>query len=257
MRKYFDIFKFSLKTEFNFKIDYFFSLFAFVVHIFVLNELWDYILQGKQVNGLGRSELVWYITIGEFIMYSISKKNYKRVSELIKSGNIANLLVKPVNIIKYIFAEECTCIINIGVNFVLAIILGTLMAGVLHVTFIQIILFLLSLVLELLIAMLLQVFVGLLAFITEENESFYLLVSKALLLLVFTPLNFFPNYIQNILKLLPTTYAIYPAGKILVDFNFNNAICLIFLQLLALSFMFILINILNKKGVRKINVNGG
>lgn len=257
MRKYFDIFKFSLKSEFNFKIDYFFSLFAFLVHIFVFNELWDYILQGKQINGLGRSELVWYIIIGEFIMYSISKKNYKKVSELIKTGNIANLLVKPVSIIKYIFAEGMTCIVNIGINFIFAIILGLLMAGTINVTFIQIILFIVSLIIELVIAMLLQVFIGLLAFLTEENESFYLLVSKALLLLVFTPLSFFPTYIQSILKFLPTTYAIYPAGKILVDFNITNALGLIFVQLIALGFMFMVINILNKKGVKKINVNGG
>lgn len=257
MKKYFDVFKFSLKTELNFKTDYFFSLFAFLVHIFVLNELWDYILQGKEINGFGRVELVWYITMGEFIMYSISKKNYKRISDMIKNGDIANLLIKPINLFWYMFAQVSTCVVNIVINFVVAIIYGILIGGIIELHFMQIVLFLVSLFLELLIAMLLQVFVGLLAFVTEENESFYLVISKGLLLLVFTPLGFFPEYAQVILKVLPTTYAIYPAGKILVNYVPNDAVMLVLSQLVALIFMSCIIYILNMKGVKKINVNGG
>ena len=257
MRKYLDIFKFNLKTELNFKVDYFFTLFSYLVHVFILSELWDYILRGKEINGFGRAELVWYITLGEFIMYSISKKNYKKVSDLIKSGNIANLLTKPISILKYFFAEECTSIVSIVVDFFFAIILGTMMAGFLHMTVLQIVLFIISTILALIIALFIQLFIGLLAFITEENESFYLVIQKSMLIVVFTPVEFFPEVVQWILKFLPTTYAIYPHGKIFTDYEFGNAIYLIFCQILALIVMFILVNILNRKGVKKVNVNGG
>lgn len=257
MNKYFDIFKFNLKTELNFKVDYFFTLFSYLIHVFILSELWDYILKGKEISGFGRTELVWYITLGEFIMYSISKKNYKKVSELIKSGNIANLLTKPISILKYFFAEECTSIVSIVVNFLFAMILGVMMAGVVQMTIIQMILFLISTILALLIALLVQLFIGLLAFITEENESFYLVIQKSMLIVVFTPVEFFPEVVQWILKFLPTTYAIYPHSKIFTNYDFGNALYLIVCQIIALIFMFILVNILNKKGVKKVNVNGG
>lgn len=257
MRKYFEVFKFNLKSEMNFKIDYFFSLLSFAIHMFVFNALWDYILQGKTMLGYGKCELIWYITIGEFIAYSIGKKNYIKVSEMIKNGDVANLLIKPISFIKYILAEEATCIFNILVNLFFGVLIGLRMAGPLNVEFGQIVLFSFSLLLSILLALFVQVFIGLLAFITEENQSFYLVISKAMLLLVFTPLEFFPNVVQAILRVLPTTYIVYPAGKILVDFNMQTSLVLIGCQLVSLAVMLSGVYILNKKGVKNINVNGG
>ena len=257
MRKYFDVFKFNLKTELNFKVNYFFTLFAYLVHVFILRELWDYILKGKEINGFGRVELVWYITFGEFIMYCINKKNLEKVSVLIKSGNVANLLTKPVSILKYLFAEQCTSIVSVVINFIFALILGSAMVGMVKLTIIQVILFLVSIVLSILILLLIQLFIGLLAFITEENDSFYLVIQKAMLIIVFTPVEFFPGVVQWVLRFLPSTYAIYPVGKIFTNYEFGNAVYLIFCQIIALITMFILVNVLNRKGVKKVNVNGG
>lgn len=257
MRKYFDVFKFNLKTELNFKVNYFFTLFAYLVHVFILRELWDYILKGKEINGFGRVELVWYITFGEFIMYCINKKNLEKVSVLIKSGNVANLLTKPVSILKYLFAEQCTSIVSVAINFIFALILGSAMVGMVKLTIIQVILFLVSIVLSILILLLIQLFIGLLAFITEENDSFYLVIQKAMLIIVFTPVEFFPGVVQWVLRFLPSTYAIYPIGKIFTNYDFGNAVYLIFCQIISLITMFILVNVLNRKGVKKVNVNGG
>ena len=254
MRKYFDVFKFNLKTELNFKVNYFFTLFAYLVHVFILRELWDYILKGKEINGFGRVELVWYITFGEFIMYCINKKNLEKVSVLIKSGNVANLLTKPVSILKYLFAEQCTSIVSVVINFIFALILGSAMVGMVKLTIIQVILFLVSIVLSILILLLIQLFIGLLAFITEENDSFYLVIQKAMLIIVFTPVEFFPGVVQWVLRFLPSTYAIYPIGKIFTNYDFGNAVYLIFCQIIALI---TLVNVLNRKGVKKVNVNGG
>ena len=257
MRKYFDVFRFNLKTELNFKVNYFFTLFAYLVHVFILRELWDYILRGKEINGFGRVELVWYITLGEFMMYCINKKNLEKISILIKSGNVANLLTKPVSIIKYLFAEQCTSVVSIVINFIFAMILGSAMVGMVELTLIQVVLFFISIILSLPILLLIQLFIGLLAFITEENDSFYLVIQKAMLIVVFTPVEFFPEVVQWILRFLPSTYAIYPIGKIFTNYDFKNSVFLIICQIIALITMIILVNILNRKGVKKVNVNGG
>ena len=257
MRKYFDVFRFNLKTELNFKVNYFFTLFAYLVHVFILRELWDYILRGKEINGFGRVELVWYITLGEFMMYCINKKNLEKISILIKSGNVANLLTKPVSIIKYLFAEQCTSVVSIVINFIFAMILGSAMVGMVELNLIQVVLFFISIILSLLILLLIQLFIGLLAFITEENDSFYLVIQKAMLIVVFTPVEFFPKVVQWILRFLPSTYAIYPIGKIFTNYDFKNSVFLIICQIIALITMIILVNILNRKGVKKVNVNGG
>lgn len=257
MRKYLEIFRFNLKTELNFKVDYFFSLLSFAVHIFVFNALWDFILQDKTILGYSKNQLIWYIIVGEFIAYSIGKKNYLKVSDMIKNGEVANLLTKPVSFIKYIFAQEATSIVNIVVNLVFGIVFGLIMAGPLELNAVQIVIFIISLIVSLFIALFIQILIGMLAFITEENQSFYLIISKAMLLLIFTPLEFFPEYAQNILKFIPTTYIIYAPGKILVDFDINTALTLLASQVISFVFVFICVYALNMKGVKNINVNGG
>ncbi len=257
MRKYFEIFKFNLKTQINFKANYLFTLFSFTIHIFIFNELWDFILKNKNILGYSRPELIWYIIIGETLLYMVNGKRYKKISDMIKSGEIANMLTKPVSILKYILSEELTCIINFFVNCVSAIILGLLMAGPLKITFIQFILFFISVIFSIILLILFQAIIGMLAFITEENDSFYLIVSKALLLLVFTPLEFFPQTVKNILSFLPTTYTIYTPCKILIHFDVRGSINLIMCQVLSLIVIFTILNLLSMKGVKNINVNGG
>ncbi len=257
MRKYFAIFKFNLKSELNFKVDYFFSLLSFAIHVFVFNALWDYILQGKMIEGYGRTELIWYVIIGEFIAYSIGKKNYIKVSDMIKNGEVANLLTKPISFMKYVLANEATAVVNIIINIVFAVVLGIFMAGPISVTPIQIVLFIISIIISILIDILMYTFIGMLAFLTEENKSFYLVISKAMLLLVLTPLEFFPSWVQAILRFLPTTYIVYPPAKTLVSFDTATSVSLIFCQLLALIIVFGATYAINTKGVKNINVNGG
>lgn len=257
MRKYLAIFKFNLKTELNFKVDYFFSIISFAIHVFVFNALWDYILQGKMIDGYGKTELIWYVIVGEFLAYSIGKKNYIKVSEMIKNGDVANILTKPLSFMKYVLANEATSVVNIFVNIIFAVILGLAMAGPINVTPIQCMLFVISLVLSMMIDVLLYVFVGMLAFITEENKSFYMVISKAVLLLILTPLEFFPDVVQTILKFLPTTYIVYPAAKTLVNYDINSTVTLMLCQILSLVFIFAITYFINLKGVKNINVNGG
>ncbi len=257
MRKYLSVFKFNLKSEINFKADYLFSLLSFAVHIFIFNALWEYILADKTLLGYTRANLIWYIIVGEFLAYSIGKKNYIKISDMIKNGDIANLLTKPISLFKYILAQEATSIVTIGVNLVTGIILGLVMAGKLEIGIVQILLFALSLTISLVLSIMISVFIGLLAFITEENKSFHLLISKAMLLLVFTPLEFYPALVQNILKFVPTTYVVYPPAKILVSYDLKTALFLIGGQVLSLIIVFLGDYALNVKGVKNINVNGG
>ena len=256
MRKYYEIFKFNLKTKMNFKANYFFSLLSFTIHILVFNTLWDFILKGKTILGYTKPELIWYIIIGELIIYSTSH-NYRKVSDMVKNGDIANMLTKPIDFVKYIFAEEASCIVNVIVNIIFATILGVVMAGIIKISIVQCMIFIISMLLAVILWISIQVFIGLLAFITEENEAFYLIISKAVLLLVLAPLEFFPNIVQKIFSVLPTTYIAYPPAKIFVHFDSMQNIQLLGGQVLSLGFVLVIIYFLGMRGVKNINVNGG
>lgn len=257
MRKYIAIFLFNLKAQMNFKVDYLFSIFSFAIHVFIFNELWDFILKGKVILGYSRSDLIWYIIIGELIMYLMPGKEYKKIADMIKNGDVANMLIKPINFFKYVIAEEMGCIINLIINFMAAIVMGIAIVGVPSLTFGQSIFFLVALVLSTCLLILVHALMGMLAFFTEENEAYFMVLSKAMLLLVFTPIEFFPNSIQKILFVVPTTYIVYPPSKIWIHFDMTLALKLVLFQLIFLILIFITVKILSQKGVKKINVNGG
>ncbi len=256
MKKYLQVFVFTLKSQINFKVDYISSMFSFTIHILVFNMLWDYLLSGKVTLEYSKPELIWYIIVGELILYTTSKR-YKQVSEMIKSGNILNMLTKPINFVLYIFAQESSCVIRFIVNIILGFILGIIMAPNINLTIPGIFMFNISIVISVITMILFEITIGLIAFITEENESFYLVFSKLILMCVFTPIDFFSDFVYKIFQMLPTTYIIYAPAKILIHYDINLSLTLIFRQLLSMMFFLICITILSKKGVRNINVNGG
>lgn len=256
MKKYFEIFKFNLKMQTAFKANYIFKIISFTLHIFVFSSLWDYLLKDKLILGYSKSELIWFVIIGEFIIYTTSH-NYTRISEMVKNGDIANMLTKPVNFVLYLMAEELSTLVKVIFNFILAITLGILMAGFIELSIIKLILVILSMLFGILMIILIEVAIGLLAFVTEENEPFYLIISKAMLILVFVPVEFFSKGVQNVLWVLPTTYVAYAPAKIFVHFDKWNALSLITGQIISLVVIILIVKLLGKKGVENINVNGG
>lgn len=256
MRKYIEICKYSIKTKMIFIWNYLFSMFSFAIHVFVFNELWDYILQGKMIAGYTKSELIWYIIIAEFITYT-SEKKYKQIADMVKQGDIANMLIKPVDIINYFLVEEISLIIKGIVNFGFAMLLGFTLAGTINISIKSILLLVLSSVIGIFIGALIQILIGIIAFYTEENNSVYLIIQKFTLLVVFTPLEFYPVVVQKIFAFLPTTYYVYAPAKIFTNASINEAIKLLGLEILSAIILYVIIRILYKKGVKKINVNGG
>lgn len=152
----------------NFKVDYLFSIFSFAIHVFIFNELWDFILKGKVILGYSRSDLIWYIIIGELIMYLMPGKEYKKIADMIKNGDVANMLIKPINFFKYVIAEEMGCIINLIINFMAAIVMGIAIVGVPSLTFGQSIFFLVALVLSTCLLILVHALMGMLAFLQKK-----------------------------------------------------------------------------------------
>lgn len=256
MKKYIEIFKYSLKQKINFLPDYIFSLISFGIHVFIFNELWDYILQGKNIEGYTKTELVWYIIIAELITYSINNI-YKQISDTVKNGEIANMLLKPINYVAYLIADSSSIIIKFAINLIFAAILGGVLAGPIEISSVGIIITFISIIISVFLGILIQIFIGLLSFYTEENRSFWLVIQKLQLLMVFTPIEFYPEIMQKILYVFPTTHMIFSPSKMFVDFTNANILKLIGMQLISIVVMVTIIILMYKKGVKKINVNGG
>ena len=176
---------------------------------------------------------------------------------MVKQGDIANMLIKPIDIINYFIAESSSLIIKTIINIIFGIILGITLAGKIEITFMSAIITITAIVIGVIIGVLLQIFVGIIAFFTEENKSFWLILQKLSFFVVFTPPEFYPEIIQKILYFLPTTYLVYTPAKIFVNFELNGALKLLILEIVSAIFIYVIIRIMYNKGVEKINVNGG
>lgn len=256
MNKYLQVTKFSLKKDANFLVNYIFNILGYTIHILVFYFVWDYILGDKMLNGYTRSMLIWYVIIGEFIIYSANRCN-REICSMVKNGDIANMLLKPINFVYYLFFQNISNFVNILVNIVAGFVLGILMAGSIEISVQSILIFTISIILSLILKVLFEIMIGLMAFFIEEVKALYLIISKLMLIIVFSPVEMFPMWIQHILNILPTTYAIYAPAKILLKFELNDAIKLIICQLISILFCVIILHIEYKEGVKKINANGG
>lgn len=256
MKKYFEIFKYSLKMNLTFIYDYVFSAISFAIHMIVFNCLWDFILKDGTMYGYDRPTLIWYIIIAEFITYGASRF-YKKISDMVKDGTIANLLIKPMNFLVYVWFEQSADLVKVAVNAITAIILGFTMAGKIEITAVQMIFFVISCVLSFLISNAIQFIIGLIAFYIEETRSVFFVVQKLQFLLVFVPIDFYGEVIQKVLMFVPTTHMIYAPGLIFTRYNIETAIAAILMQLIMFTILMASTVVLYRKGVKKINVNGG
>jgi len=256
MRKYIEIFKYSIKQKTAFITSYIASLVSFGILMFVFNELWDYILQGKLVVGFTKKQLIWYITITELVTLS-TDRSYHKISDMVKNGDIANLLIKPIDFIKYQFMEDLSAIIKLIINSIFAVVLGLVLTGPIEITVINLVFTIISVMIGIITGILIQIFVGVIAVFTEENKGFWLIIQKLSFLLVFTPIEFYSGIIQKIFYCLPTTYMVYTPARILIGANIKLSVILIVAEIISLIFWYMLIKILYARGVKKINVNGG
>ena len=100
--------------------------------------------------------------------------------------------------------------------------------------------------------------IGLFSFYIEDSHPFYWLYSKVILVLgTLLPLEYFPTFIQGILKYLPSYVVAYGPAKLFVDFSSLDAIKILGAQIIYLIISYLLCTFIYKKGVRKLNVNGG
>ena len=67
----------------------------------------------------------------------------------------------------------------------------------------------------------------------------------------------FPEFIRPVIKCTPIFVITYGPAKLLIDFSMEKFTQILIAQILYLVISIFIIGILYKKGVKKLNVNGG
>lgn len=263
MKKYFYIYKTNVMSNLQYILNILMGFLSYFIIIFIMLNLWEYIYsdQSNIINGYSINQMIWYIIFTEILWFSIGGNSLcKQVSHDIRTGNIAYNINKPYSYIGYIFSKymgETT--IRIFTYSLVGIISGILLIGGLtSFSLVSIPFFLIVFILGIFINTFIVISIALISFWIEDSNPFHWVYSKLILVAgVIFPIEFFPSFVQGLLNYSPIYVITYGPAKLFVNFSYDLFFNVIFVQVIYLVLVFILCSLVYKKGVKKINVNGG
>ena len=261
IKKYSVIIKISFANAIAYRANTF-SRFAFyTLFIYVFMNLWKAIYKEGSVEGYTYAQIVWYLIMTELIVFSSQGNSImNRINDDVKSGAVAYQLGRPVHYVMLQIAGTFgQAVLNLVSFGILAAVLGLLFVGPLVTfSFAGIIPLALSVMLGLVIGSFFMAFIGLSAFIFEDNFALYLIYQKICFMLgVFLPVEFLPSWLQPVAKSLPFSYITWAPAKIFVGYSPELCFELIPRQLLWAALIIAATLLCYRAAVKRLNVNGG
>ncbi len=263
MKKYVSIFKMSFLDSFQYIPSILFKFISYFLTMFIFTNLWSYIYNdpNKLINGYTLNQMIWYLLIAETISYGCSSLCQKEIENDIKNGDISYKVNKPYNYVGYVFSRYLgDSIIRFILYFVVSFLIGNLFVGKINVSLniFSILEILLTIILGISINGLIKILISLSAFWTEDSSPFHWIYSKVMLIFgIFFPIEMFPKFLRPIIKCTPVFVILYGPAKLILSFSNKLFLNVLVAQIIYLIIVLLLITIIYRKGVKKINVNGG
>lgn len=263
MKKYFKILEYEIKSAFSYISNVFYEYIGFLIHIFIFLNLWKYIYSDSSslIQGYSFTQMIWYVIITEILWSSLGgRRLVKDISKSIKSGDVVYNLTRPINYILYnLFSHLGLVLTRLILYFVLGSITGYIFLGnFVQINIISLILVFITMILATIISLLTMILIGEISFFIEDANPIYWIYSKVILIFgTIFPIELFGKLIQKLLKYSPVYVLAYGPAKLFVHFNYIDFIKLFGFQILYIGIIYFIAIIIYKKGVRKLNVNGG
>ena len=263
MKKYAFIFKSNLIANLQYIGNIMIGFITYFIVIFIFLNLWQYIYSDptEVINGYTMNQMVWYVIITEVLWYATGgRKLCKKISNDVKSGNIAYNINKPYSYVGYCLANHMSEALLKGFLYTIAgLIMGfVLLGGIANFQLIAIPFIIITAIFATLINIAFVICIGLVSFWIEDSGPFYWVYSKIILVLgTMFPIEYFPHIIQPILKFSPVFVTTYGPAKLFVDFSWTNCLTIIVAQIGYLMISIGICSLIYRRGVRRLNVNGG
>ena len=263
MRKYLYIFKSEIMTNLQYAFDMISGFISYALHIFIFLNLWRYIYSdpSQLIKGYGLNQMIWYVIITELLWTSIGGRSLcRKICDDVRSGNIAYNINKPYSYVEYsLFSHAGATTVRFIFVTILGMILGFIFLGSFpNLNILELLGVLFTCALSLIINILLTISVGLLSFFIEDANPFYWVYSKFILIIgTIFPIEFFPKLLQPIIKYSPIYVICYGPAKLFVDFKLDMFLQILIFQIVYIIISFAICHLIYKKGVKRLNVNGG
>ena len=255
--------KTQIMSNLQYVLNILFGFIGYFIMLFILFHLWDYLYSdpNELINGYNITQMTWYVIITEILWMTLGgRKLCGKISEDVRSGNITYNINKPYSYIGYCLSTHFGDIFTKGLVYtILGILTGFLFLGEFpNLSFFPIMIILLTAILATTISILLLVSIGLISFFIEDSGPFYWVYSKIILVLgTIFPIEYFSQAVQKILTFSPVYVVSYGPAKLFVDFSYEKAFSIILAQFIYILVAYGICSFIYRKGVKKINVNGG
>lgn len=261
LRKYGTIGRLSVKNQLIYVLDVFIRSLFLLAILYIFVQLWTVTYDGvgqPSIAGYRFEELIWYLVFSESIIMATPRLHLK-VEDEVKSGGIAYLITRPMSYLLYHYAEFAgEFMVRLVVNMLVGGILGLCLFGFPSFGF-GWAGFWPAVLGSLTVNYLIRMILSLCAFWVEETQGLVFVYDKLLFTIggMMLPLELFPEGLQKVCAWLPFQTVIYFPVKTIVQFDGPRLGSMLAVQSgwtlvlgLVLAYVF-------RKGVKKLNVNGG
>ncbi len=262
MKKYLSIIKMVMLEKSEYLYNQLFKMIIYAVFIYVFLQLWGYMYNDtKLIAGYTLSQMTWYVAFTEMIWGAIRPRAIRNeLSDEIRSGKIAYVLNKPFSYIGYLISKYLgEAIVGLLTYIIIGTAISFIIIGPLTTFNISVLPFvLITTIIATFITGLIYILIALSAFWIEENSPLFWIYEKLILCIgVLFPIEIFPQAVQPFIKFSPVYVTTYAPAKIAVDFSLKTFINITVFQLGYLTIVGLLCFLVYRKGVKKLNVNGG
>lgn len=215
MRIFWASFKVNLKVMLQYKWGHAVSLLIdpiiVIINISLFKSIYSY-NNAQQMMGYSLSQMVWYFAVINFVWYFIWNTTDQNMSSRILTGEMTTDLLKPLSLLQYEFSQALALRFGgIVFEFIPSMFLYSLLCFPGFLTALAFLKFLAVVSLSFVLYFLINFLIGISAFVTKSNVS----VQGAKLFIIslaagaYIPLDFFPQWLKNLLFFLPFQYLFY------------------------------------------------
>lgn len=225
---YWDIVKFNFLKFIFYPTEIFAAITYTIIEFGIILVFWNAVNQSSN-QSLNITQLTSYFLISRGIAEIAMVNNYnfgRTLQKRIKSGEITNYMIKPVKILPYM----CFYTIGqLGLNLIIAltsIVLGIIISP--PASPLSLILFPIFFLTALMISLGLNIFMGLISFLTAEASGFKNVFTHITRILsgALVPLTLFPENLRKIVLLTPFPGMIFGPANALKTQEINNEVLL-------------------------------
>lgn len=259
--KYVFIGKITLRNQFAYLVDFLVRSIFLLIILYIFLQLWHATFRGEGsslIAGYSFRQIMWYLIVTEAMTLACPSL-CTRIEEEVKSGDVSLKLIRPVHFVLFHYVEYMSeAAVRFVVNAVLGGLLGLLVLGPpgFGSGFAWLPVFAIG---GFTVNFLLNMSLALSSFWVEETRGLEFVYNKFLFTIggMLMPLELFPDGLQRIGHWLPFQAVVYFPAKTAVAFDAARLPGMLETQLLWMGLIGLLVVFLFRKGVKKLNVNGG